>query len=55
MTGWNSSGYSLAVSTDYQDFVVARPVPIPPTVLLLGAGLLGLVGLRRRFTAFLNE
>ncbi len=27
----------------------APPVPIPPTVYLLGAGLVGLVGLRRRF------
>jgi hypothetical protein len=26
------------------------PVPIPPTAYLLGVGLLGLVGLRRRFT-----
>jgi hypothetical protein len=29
--------------------VTASSVPIPPTVYLLGAGLLGLVGLRRKF------
>jgi len=25
------------------------PVPVPPTVWLLGSGLLGLIGIRRRF------
>jgi hypothetical protein len=29
------------------DLVFCRPVPVPPSVLLLGSGLLGLVGLRR--------
>jgi len=28
-----------------------NPVPIPPTVYLLGSGLLGLIGIRRRMTA----
>ena len=30
------------------------PVPIPPTAFLLGSGLVGLVGLRKRFTVFLK-
>jgi hypothetical protein len=29
--------------------------PVPPSVWLLGSGLIGLVGLRRRFTAFLKK
>jgi hypothetical protein len=32
----------------YSDFGSTRVVPLPPTVLLLGSGLLGLVGLRYR-------
>ncbi|OGR24691.1 MAG: hypothetical protein A2139_13020 [Desulfobacca sp. RBG_16_60_12] len=35
-------GSSGGYSGDYQ------PIPLPPTVLLLGTGLLGLVGLRRK-------
>ena len=30
-------------------------VPLPPTVWLLGSGLIGLVGLRKKFTAFLKK
>lgn len=41
--GWNPSGYRLAYSSTYQDFIV--PVPLPPSMLLLGSGLIGLVGL----------
>ncbi len=45
---FDPSGFVLVHSDDYQDFV--GPVPVPPSALLLGAGLLGLVGLgwRRR-------
>jgi hypothetical protein len=47
--------YWLATNPTYQDWLIPGgtstipPVPIPPTVYLLGAGLLGLVGLRRKF------
>jgi hypothetical protein len=50
------SGWALAVNpvyagstigvSPYQNYLV--PVPIPPTVLLLGAGVLGMIGLRRK-------
>jgi hypothetical protein len=33
----------------------AAAVPIPPSVWLLGSGLVGLVGLRRKLTAFLKK
>jgi hypothetical protein len=31
------------------------PVPIPPTVWLLGSGLIGFIGLRRKFTNYLKR
>jgi hypothetical protein len=47
---FDQSGYSLAVNTQYQDFVVAyaAPIPIPAAAWLLGSGLVGLVAIRRR-------
>ncbi|MCX5805964.1 MAG: hypothetical protein NT010_07845 [Proteobacteria bacterium] len=35
--------------------VSAAPVPIPPTVLLLGSSLIGLAGLRRKFKNYMNK
>jgi hypothetical protein len=62
-TGWFDENYTYYVigfndkgdDNDYDDMVVAvrgskiPPVPIPGAVWLLGSGLVGLVGIRRRF------
>jgi hypothetical protein len=51
---WVFACDDLGVEPDYNDMVVKvesiRPVPVPPSVLLLGSGLLGLglIGWRRR-------
>lgn len=51
---FNPSGYVLAYSPQYQDFVVPNPnanpnpVPAPGTFILLGSGLMGIVIWRRR-------
>ncbi|MGD0237636.1 MAG: VPLPA-CTERM sorting domain-containing protein [Syntrophorhabdales bacterium] len=46
---WLSPGIT-GDSTLYQGLVTQSPVPIPAAVWLLGSGLIGLAGIRRRFT-----
>jgi hypothetical protein len=55
MNTFNTSGYVIASnpvgSTDWKDsqnYIIHNPVPVPPSALLLGSGLLGLAGLRYR-------
>ena len=49
----DSNNGALAATSEFSDEIVVNcppnPVPIPPTALLLGSGLLGLVGFRRKF------
>jgi len=42
---YSPSGFE---GTDYQDYLTPNPVPIPVPLYLLGTGLLGLWGIRRR-------
>lgn len=54
-SGYASNWYfayspSLVGAHDYQDFITpGKPTPIPAAMWLLGSGLVGLVGIRRRF------
>jgi len=51
MTGTTVAGYGAVGTMDgypVSQVITAAPVPIPPAVWLLGSGLLGLIGVRRR-------
>jgi len=49
LTGTGPMAYLEGLRNDTIQDLVIQPVPIPPAVWLLGSGLLGLVGLRRKF------
>lgn len=46
--GWDDGGYESYVTISNVAINEAQPVPEPSTVLLLGAGLLGIIGIRRQ-------
>ena len=49
LTNWNGTANLFAFSNpSYQDYATRAPVPEPATMLLLGAGLIGLAGFGRK-------
>jgi hypothetical protein len=49
LTNWNGTANLFAFSNpSYQDYVTRAPVPEPATMLLFGAGLIGLAGFGRK-------
>jgi hypothetical protein len=48
MSSYLNSSYTLAMNPDHQNQLTARGTPEPATMLLLGSGMIGLAGFRKR-------